>query len=114
MTRLSRIDGGVALQTRGVSLVLFDDRLRLIQWSRSRAEFRTVVDQVTRILGSAFPIEDAREVSAARSDRPADQPQDSAADRIVPEPEETEYQQDIADETGTPTPPDDDDFAPGF
>lgn len=114
VARLSRIDGGVELRTRGVGLVLFDDRMRLVHWTRSADQYQTVVDHVSLILGDAFRIEDMRTVLARRTTRPADKLLDSAGDKIVPEAEEPQYQQDTEDQASTPAPPVDDDFGPGF
>jgi hypothetical protein len=111
---LNRIDGGVAFRAPGVALVLCDDRIRLIQWTRSPGELRIVQDHVTRRLG-ALPIEDMRMVEARRTAGRAGKPpgpQEPEVGRI--DPAEPDRPREPEAEDATPTASADDDFGPGF
>lgn len=114
VARLTRIEGGVAFQAPGVALILLADRIRLIHWTRSPRELRTVKDDLTRILGGAYPFQDSRAVAALGAVGRAVKPPERQADRIAPNPVEQEHQHELEDEAATPTPPVDDDFGPGF
>jgi hypothetical protein len=61
---LTRIEGGLALQTYGAALALLDDRVMVIHWTRSEEDLRRIQECVTRSLGAAFLVEDARKVRA--------------------------------------------------
>lgn len=61
---LTRIEGGLALRTSGVALALLDDRLMVIHWTRAEEDLRRVQECVTRSLGAAFLVEDARMMRA--------------------------------------------------
>ena len=65
----TRIEGGFALQTSGAALALLDDRVMVIHWARAEEDLRRVQECVTRSLGAAFLVEDARKACAlGRSD----------------------------------------------
>ncbi len=114
LARLTRIEGGLALQAPGIALMLLDDRLLLAHWARSRGELRTVQNHVTRILGGTYPIEDMRAVAAQGAAGRAVKPQERDADRIIPDPVEPEHQHELEHEATTPAPTVEDDLGPGF
>lgn len=61
---LTRIDGGLALQASGAALALLDHRVMFIHWTRAEEDLRRMQECVTRTLGAAFLVEDARKMRA--------------------------------------------------
>lgn len=64
---LTRIEGGIALQTAGATLALFDDRVMVVHWTRAEEDLRKVGECVARSLGAAILVEDARKAWARKS-----------------------------------------------
>lgn len=111
---LTRIEGGVAFRAPGVALVLREDHIQLVHWTRSPSDFRIVHDHMTRKLGGAFTIEDIRAVAASGTARRPLKTQDQEAERNVPniaEPEQLGRKEDEAAMTTTPV---EDDSGPSF
>jgi len=102
---LTRIEGGIAFQTAGAALALFDDRVMIIYWTRAEEDLRKVGECVGRSLGAAFLVEDARKMRARGT------PDHTGAPSGSPKPATTMILTDL-DEPLSPLSPDDTHIAP--
>lgn len=114
MARLTRIEGGLALQAPGMAIALLGDRVLVIHWTRAPEALRMAQDWLTRRLGAEFPIEDMQTVAAGRTAGRAAKPQDREADRVLPDPVEPDPTREPAGEDPMQTAATEDDLDPGL
>lgn len=115
---IDRIDHGFAFRAPGATLALLDDRVLVIRWARPRDQMDMAYEILGQILGTDFPIEDARRDLAPKvpdRSRPTGRPKEHAvAETMSTVSEEQMTTDQVEDQESTQSSKEDDEVGPGM